>query len=155
MVNTKTQYSLIAALLIFAASHLQTSAHPWTAEELVIVKLEQSYFDALKNRDQDAMLSLLHENFIISSLNRPAAPSLGSAAFLETMPGQVIAEQDIKHVKVDIKDNVAKSVVDISMVKTYNGKDHSGDYEVYSIWVREGGDWKLLDRRIRLVKSGN
>lgn len=153
--NTKTRHSLIAALLIFAASHLQASAHPWTGEELVVVELERSYFDALRNRDQDAMLSLLHENFIISSLNRPAAPSLDRAAFLETMPGQVIAEQDITHVKVDIMDNVAKSVVNISMVKTYNGKDHSGDYEVYSVWVRDDGRWKLLDRRIKFLNPAN
>jgi hypothetical protein len=47
---------------------------------------------------------------------------------------------------------MAKSVVNISMIKTYDGKDHSGDYEVYSIWVKEGGNWKLLDRRIKFIE---
>jgi len=37
------------------------------------------------------------------------------------------------------------------MTKTYKGKDHSGDYEVYSIWVNKDGSWKLIGRKIKFL----
>ncbi len=143
-------FVLLVGLLTFQIT--QSTAHPWTESEIVIVNLEQNYFEALKNQDQELMGSLLHENFVISSMTRMTSPSLGKQTFLTTLPKQVISSQEITHVKVNINGNMAKSVVNISMTKTYDGKDHSGDYEVYSIWVKEGGNWKLLDRRIKFIE---
>lgn len=147
---------IVSGLLLLGLAAIcvnETSAHPWTPSEKKVVNLEREYFNALKSQDQDLMSSLLHENFVISGMDRAAYPDLDKDEFLATMPGQVITWQEIKHVKVDIKGNVAKSVVDISMTKTYGGKDHSGDYEVYSVWVREEGRWLLLNRRIKLLNQ--
>lgn len=142
--------SLLLIGFIFISADF-SAAHPWTASQKRVVNQERAYFDALKAQDQELMASLLHENFIISGMDRPAYPDLDKKEFLATMPGQVITWQEIKHVKVDLNGDVAKSVVDISMVKTYGGKDHSGEYQVYSVWVREDGRWLLLNRRIKLV----
>ncbi|MCH7949855.1 MAG: nuclear transport factor 2 family protein [Candidatus Dadabacteria bacterium] len=148
--------TLIVTLMLLVGSLTfqitQSIAHPWTESEIVIVNLEQNYFEALKNQDQELMDSLLHENFVISSMTRMTSPSLDKQTFLTTLPKQIITFQEITHVKVNIKGNMAKSVVNISMIKTYDGKDHSGDYEVYSIWVKEGGNWELLDRRIKFIE---
>ena len=146
-----TSAALLLSVLYIGA--YQIRAHPWTPSEKRVVNLEREYFNALQAQDQELMSSILHENFIISGMDRPAYPDLDKEEFLSTMPEQVITWQEIKHVKVDIQGNVAKSVVDISMVKTYEGKDHSGDYEVYSVWVREGGKWLLLNRRIKLLSQ--
>lgn len=142
--------SLLFTGLIFISAGF-SAAHPFTSSQKKVVNQERAYFDALKAQDQELMASLLHENFIISGIDRPAYPDLDKKEFLATMPGQVITWQEIKHVKVDIRGDVAKSVVDITMVKTYGGKDHSGAYQVYSVWVREDGRWLLLNRRIKLV----
>ena len=150
------RFLIISAALLLSVLYIgayQTRAHPWTPSEKRVVNLEREYFNALQAQDQELMSSILHENFIISGMDRPAYPDLDKEEFLSTMPEQVITWQEIKHVKVDIQGNVAKSVVDISMVKTYEGKDHSGDYEVYSVWVREGGKWLLLNRRIKLLSQ--
>jgi len=148
--------TLIVTLMLLVGSLTfqitQGIAHPWTESEIVIVNLEQNYFKALKNRDQELMDSLLHENFVISSMTRMTSPSLDKQTFLTTLPKQIITFQEITHVKVNIKGTMAKSVVNISMIKTYDDKDHSGDYEVYSIWVKESGNWKLLDRRIKFIE---
>ena len=95
------------------------------------------------------MDSLLSESFVISSMS--SQWSMEKEAFLKTLPKQVITSQEITAVKVDITDDKANSQVDISMTKTYDGTDHSGDYEVYSIWVKEDGNWKLLERKIKFL----
>ena len=145
--------STILLLVVLALNISYAGAHPWTPSEKRVVNLERQYFNALQAQDQELMATILHENFIISGMDRPAYPDLNKEEFLETMPGQVITWQEIEHVKVDIDGNMARSVIDISMTKTYAGKDHSGDYEVHSVWVREGGGWLLLNRRIRLINK--
>ncbi len=150
------RYLIISVVLFFGIICLGSNlalSHPWTASQKRVVNLERQYFKALQAQDQELMATILHENFVISGMDRPAYPDLNKDEFLATMPGQVIAWQEIEHVKVDIKGNVAKSVVNINMTKTYNGKDHSGDYEVYSVWVREEGKWLLLNRRIKLLNQ--
>lgn len=141
--------ALLFCLLLTQVEY--SSAHPFTASEKKVVNQEYAYFQALKDQNQELMSSLLHENFIISGIDRPTYPDLNKEEFLATMPGQVITWQEIEHIKVDINGNVARSVVDISMVKSYNGKDHTGDYQVFSVWVKEDGDWQLLNRRIKLL----
>ena len=150
------RYIFVTGVLLFflvLISAHYSSAHPWTASQKRVVNQEYRYFDALMAQDQELMSSLLHENFIISGMDRPAYPDLNKEEFLATMPEQVITWQEIKHVKVDLMGNVAKSVVDISMIKSYGGRDHSGEYEVYSVWVRENGQWLLLNRRIKLLNQ--
>ncbi len=147
---------IISGLLLFgmlAVNVNKTAAHPWTASEKKVVNLERQYYKALEAQDQELMASILHENFVISSMKSTSYKDFDKEEFLATMPGQVITWQEIEHVKVNIKGNVAKSVVNIKMTKTYDGKDHSGDYEVYSIWVREDGKWLLLNRRIKLLNQ--
>ena len=150
------RYPVFPILLLFGVLYLSAhhaSAHPWTPSEKGVVNLEHRYYKALEAQDQDLMASILHENFVVSSMQSTSFKDLDKEEFLSTMPDQVITWQEIEHVKVDIKGNVAKSVVNISMMKTYGGKDHSGDYEVYSVWVREGGKWLLLNRRIKLLSE--
>lgn len=145
---------IISAVLLFALLSIhvkQTTAHPWTPSQKKIVNLERTYYEALKTQNEGLMAPLLHRNFVLSSMQSASYPDLVKQAFLSTMPNQIITWQEIEHVKVKINGNAARSVVNISMTKTYNGKDHSGDYEVYSVWVREGGEWKLLNRQIKLL----
>lgn len=147
---------IISGLLLFGLLVInvnEAAAHPWTPSEKKVVDLERQYYNALQAQDQELMASILHENFVISGMDRPAYPDLNKEEFLETMPKQIIPWQEIEHIKVNIDGNVAKSVVNISMMKTYAGKDHSGDYEVYSVWVREDGRWLLLNRRIKLLNQ--
>ena len=150
------RYLLVSSVLVVCVLLIEagySNAHPFTASEKKVVNQEQAYFKALKDQNQELMSTLLHQNFIISGMDRPAYPDLNKEEFLATMPAQVIAWQEIEHVKVDITGNVARSVVDINMVKSYDGKDHSGDYQVYSVWVREGSGWQLLNRRIKLLNQ--
>ncbi len=145
-----TSMILILGLLIHVS---ESSAHPWTSSEFVVVKLERQYYQNLENQDVELMDSLLHENFVLSSMGNSTFADLDEQTFLASMPKQVITSQNITHIKVNIKGNVAKAVTNISMTKTYDGKDHSGDYEVYATWVREGRGWKLLNRQIKLLQS--
>jgi len=147
---------IISGMLVFGLLTVyvyRTPAHPWTPSEKNIVNLEREYYKALEAQDQELMASLLHENFVLSSMQSASYPDLDKEAFLSTLPKQIITWQEIEHIKVRIerKGNAARSVVNISMTKTYGGKDHSGDYEVYSVWVRQGGEWKLLNRQIKLL----
>jgi uncharacterized protein DUF4440 len=147
---------IISGLILFgllAINVNEAAAHPWTPSQKKVVNLEREYFKALEAQDQELMSSILHDNFVISSMQSASNPDLDKESFLSTMPEQIITWQEIEHVKVDINGNVAKSVVNISMMKTYGGQDHSGDYEVYSVWVREGGGWLLLNRRIKLLNQ--
>jgi len=143
---------IIFVLLVGSMAFLNTQsiADPKTESETAIVTLEQKYFKALESQDQELMDSLLSESFVISSMS--SQWSMEKEAFLKTLPKQVVTSQEITAVKVDITDDKANSQVDISMTKTYDGKDHSGDYEVYSIWVKEDGNWKLLERKIKFLK---
>lgn len=150
------RYLIFSVLLLFGVLYLSAyhaSAHPWTPSEKRVVNLERQYYKALEAQDQGLMAPILHENFLISSMQSASFKDLDKEEFLSTMPDQIITWQEIEHVKVNIKGNVAKSVVNISMMKTYGGKDHSGDYEVYSVWVRKDGEWLLLNRRIKLLSE--
>ena len=144
------QSVIVICGLFFQVS--ESPAHPWTDSEFVVVKLERQYYKALENQDTELMDSLLHENFVLSSVGNPTFADLNKQEFLDSMPKQIITSQDITHIKVNIRGNVARAVTNISMTKTYDGKDHSGDYEVYGTWVREGRGWKLLNRQIKLLQ---
>ena len=147
---------IIAGMLMLGLMSVyvvQTAAHPWTPSQKKIVNLERQYYKALEAQDQELMAPLLHENFVISSMQSATSPDPDKEAFLASMPKQHVTWLDIEHIKVQIErnGNAARSVVNVSMTKTVDGKDHSGDYEVISVWVREGGQWKLLNRQIRLL----
>ena len=115
-----------------------------------IAALENQYFEALENQDQKQMDSLLADDFVISSMS--SNWSMNKEDFLKTVPKQVITSQEISAVKVDVEGDRANSQVDISMTKTFDGKDHSGDYEVYSVWVNKDGSWKLIERKIKFLE---
>lgn len=115
-----------------------------------IAALENQYFEALENQDQKQMDSLLADDFVISSMS--SNWSMNKEDFLKTVPKQVITSQEISAVKVDVEGDRANSQVDISMTKTFDGKDHSGDYEVYSVWVNKDGSWKLVERKIKFLE---
>ncbi len=145
--NRVTLSIFLTALLLIGLIYSNTRAE--TAGD--IEALENQYFTALENQDHKLMDSLLDDDFVISSMS--SNWSMNKEEFLKTVPKQVITSQEITAVKVDVQGNKANSQVDISMTKTFEGKDHSGDYEVYSVWVNKDGTWKLIERKIKLLGS--
>ena len=147
----KALISIFALLFAVAAFSIASSnAQSYEEPETAVVNLEKKYFEALESRDQELMDSLLSENFVISSMS--SQWSMDKEAFLKTLPKQIITSQEITAVKVDITGDKANSQVDINMTKTYDGSDHSGDYEVYSVWVNKDGNWKLIERKIKFIE---
>ncbi len=140
--------TLLLVTLIFGY-HIPSSAESSDSSETAVANLEKQYFEALENQDQELMDSLLDDSFVISSMSSDR--SMKKKAFLTTLPKQVITSQEITAIKVDVEGDKANSQVDISMTKTYDGGDHSGDYEVYSVWVNKDGSWKLLERKIKFL----
>jgi len=144
-------FCIMIVLMAVITFHLmESNAKSSDKSEAVVANLEKQYFEALENQDQKLMDSLLHENFVIASMS--SQWSMDREAFLKTLPKQVITSQEITAIKVDVVDDKANSQVDITMTKTYDGSDHSGDYEVYSVWVNKDGNWKLLERKIKFLK---
>ena len=150
MKKTITTLFLVFALAI-TFQNVDTIADTDQDSEKEVSKLEQKYFEALENQDQELMASLLADEFVISSMS--SNWSMSRQDFLATIPKQVIKSQTISDIKVEVKGEKANSQVDITMIKTYKGDDHSGDYEVYSVWVNAGGsgNWKLLERKIKFL----
>ena len=136
-------------LVLFVSAISITSTYADTPDD--IEALERQYFTALENQDQKLMASLLADDFVISSMS--SNWSMNKEDFLKTLPKQVMTSYEISAVKVDAEGDRANSQVDISMTKTFEGKDHSGDYEVYSVWVNKDGNWKLIERKIKLLSS--
>ena len=149
-IMNRTLVSIFLLLTLVIAYQISSNAESSDESEAVVANLEKQYFEALANQDQELMGSLLDDSFVISSMSSDR--SMDRKAFLETLPEQVITSQKITAVKVEVVDDKANSQVDISMTKTYDGEDHSGDYEVYSIWVNKDGNWKLLERKIKFLK---
>jgi len=146
----RTLFTMIFVLTAVLAFHLMNSnAESSDKSEAVVANLEKQYFEALENQDQELMGSLLDDSFVISSMS--SSRSMKKKAFLETLPKQVMTSHEITAIKVDVVDDKANSQVDISMTKTYDGDDHSGDYEVYSVWVSKDGNWKLVERKIKFL----
>ncbi len=144
--NFLSVFLLLTLVLAYPISSIAESSDK---SEAVVANLENQYFEALENQDQELMDSLLDDSFVISSMSsdRP----MKKKAFLKTLPKQVITSQEITAIKVEVEGDKANSQVDISMTKTYDGSDHSGDYEVYSVWVNKDGNWKLLERKIKFL----
>lgn len=134
--------------LVFA-SNISVIAESNDKSETEVAKLEKLYFEALDNQDEALMDSLLSEEFVISSMS--SGRSMNKKDFLKTLAKQDMTSYEITKVKVDGVGDKAKSQVDITMTKTYNGDDHSGDYEVYSVWVKKDGDWELTERKIKFL----
>lgn len=146
----RTLFTMIFVLTAVFTFHLMNSnAESSDKSEVVVANLEKQYFEALENQDQELMDSLLDDDFKISSMS--SNWSMNKEDFLKTLPDQVITSQEISATKVEIRGNKAYSQVDISMTKTFEGKDHSGDYEVYSIWIKNNGSWKLDSRKIKFL----
>ena len=144
--NFLSVFLLLTLVLAYPISSIAESSDK---SEAVVANLEKQYFEALENQDQELMDSLLDDSFVISSMGSDR--SMKKKAFLKTLPKQVITSQEITAIKVDVEGDKANSQVDISMTKTYDGSDHSGDYEVYSVWANKDGSWKLLERKIKLL----
>jgi hypothetical protein len=144
--NFLSVFLLLTLVLAYPISSIAESSDK---SEAVVANLEKQYFEALENQDQELMDSLLDDSFVISSMSSDR--SMKKKAFLKTLPKQVITSQEITAIKVDVEGDKANSQVDISMTKTYDGSDHSGDYEVYSVWVNKDGSWKLLERKIKFL----
>ncbi len=134
---------------VFTFHLMNSNAESSDQSEAVVANLEKQYFEALANQDQELMDSLLDEDFVISSMS--SNRSMKKKAFLKTLPKQVMTSHKIKLIKVDVEGDKANSQVDIGMTKTYDGDDHSGNYEVYSVWVKKDGNWKLLERKIKFL----
>jgi len=141
-------FTLLFITLVFA-SHVISFAGSSDKSETAVANLEKLYFEALDNQDEALMDSLLAENFVISSMSSDR--SMKKKAFLKTLAKQDMTSYKISKIKVDIEGNKANSQVDISMTKTYNGDDHSGNYEVYSVWENKDGDWELVERKIKIL----
>lgn len=141
-------FALLLMTLIFT-SQFSSFAESSDKSETTVANLERQYFEALANQDQELMGSLLDDSFVISSMS--SGKSMKKEAFLETLPKQDMTSHDITAIKVDIDGDKANSQVDIRMTKTYDGSDHSGDYEVYSVWVNKDGNWKLAERKIKFL----
>lgn len=141
-------FTLIFIALVFA-SHASSFAESSETSETTVANLERQYFEALDNQDEALMDSLLAENFVISSMS--SGRSMKKEAFLKTLAKQDMTSYEIDKIKVDVEEDKANSQVDISMTKTYNGDDHSGDYEVYSVWEKKDGDWELVERKIKFL----
>ena len=142
----KIRFFLLAILIVLFAVNI-SNTHAATSDE--ITSLENQYFQALEDRDQKKMDSLLADDFVISSMS--SNWSMSKEEFLKTVPKQVITSWEITAVKVDVDGDRANSQVDIVMTKTFDGKDHSGDYEVYSVWVKKDDSWKLVERKIKFL----
>ena len=140
---------LTLSLIVLFLTLSITSTYADTSDD--IASLERQYFEALENQDEKKMDSLLADDFVISSMT--SNWSMNKEDFLKTVPKQVITSWEISAVKVDAGNEKAKSQVDISMTKTFDGKDHSGDYEVYSLWVNNDGNWQLTERKIKFLGS--
>lgn len=146
----KKNLFFISFILAWVLAYSLTGfTEPVNDSQTAVANLEKKYFEALENQDQELMSSLLDDDFVISSMTSDW--SMNKDDFLKTMPKQVIKSQEITDTKVEIKGDKAYSKVDISMTKTYEGKDHSGNYEVYSIWVEKDGNWKLTARKIKFL----
>ena len=142
---------LTFSLLVLVLTLSISSAFADTSDD--ITSLENQYFQALEDQDQKKMDSLLADDFVISSMS--SNWSMTKEEFLKTVPKQVITSWEISAVKVDVEGDRANSQVDIGMTKTFDGKDHSGDYEVYSVWVNKDGNWKLTERKVKFLGTPN
>ncbi len=142
----RVKFFLLAILLILVGVNISDS-YADTSDD--IASLENQYFQALEDQDQKKMDSLLADDFVISSMS--SNWSMTREEFLKTVLKQVITSWEIKAVKVDVEGDRANSQVDIGMTKTFDGKDHSGEYEVYSVWVNKEGGWKLVERKIKFL----
>lgn len=140
--------STIMMALIFV-SNISVTAEPSDKSEKEVTKLERLYFEALDNQDEALMDSLLSEDFVISSMT--SGRSMKKKDFLKTLAKQDMTSYKIIEINVDAKGDKANSQVDISMTKTYEGKDHSGNYEVYSVWINKDGAWELAERKIKFL----
>lgn len=142
-------YILPILILVTLLNYIPTIAQTTNDPKAVISNLEKQYFEALANQDQELMDSLLDDSFVISSMS--SNRSMKKKAFLKTLPKQDMTSHDITAIKVDIEGDKASSQVDVSMTKTYDGSDHSGNYEVYSVWEKKDGDWELVERKIKFL----
>lgn len=146
----RTLCTMILIIPVVIAFQLTNSnADNTNNTEVEIANLEKQYFVAIDNQDQELMDSILDDDFVISSMS--SNRSMKKKAFLKTLPKQDMTSYDITAIDVEVAADKANSQVDISMTKTYEGGDHSGDYEVYSVWVKKDGNWKLLERKIKFL----
>ncbi|GJM15519.1 MAG: hypothetical protein DHS20C13_08460 [Thermodesulfobacteriota bacterium] len=146
----KTFFTMLFVFTAVFTFHLMNSnAESSDTSEAAVANLEKQYFQALANQDVELMDSLLDEDFVLSTTS--SKRFMKKKAFLKTLQKQVMTSHEITLTKIDIEGDKANSQVDISMTKTYDGNDHSGNYEVYSVWVNKDGNWKLLERKIKFL----
>jgi uncharacterized protein DUF4440 len=119
-----------------------------TDETDEIEGLEHRLMDAVRDRDMDALESLLGERFTLTT-GRPGAEVRSRSEWLEvTRISYLIESYEFEWIEVDRYEDAAVARSRYRQVGRMGAEDRTQPFLMTDVWVRSGGRWRLVSRHI-------
>jgi hypothetical protein len=118
------------------------TAHPSDAQS--ILELEGETFDAIRNKDREALLRILDDGFVYRS---PGGPDVAKADFIEaatTLEFELVKVWG-ENLRVDVYDEAAVLTgVQHARVQVEDGREAVSSVAFTDIFIRRAGVWRMV-----------
>ncbi len=116
--------------------------------------LERDWRDALIAKDEAALRRLIHPQFKLVGIRSTGSVAVNLEQWIEALQRMDIANLEVRVTECVALENVIVATVDAQWKVRYLGQLIDERVLLTDVWVREGGDWKVLRRHSSPVPPG-
>lgn len=117
-------------------------------------ELERQWRDALIAKDENTLRRLIHPQFKLVGVRSTGSVAVDLAQWIEALRRMDIANLEVRVTECVALDNTIVATVDAQWKVRYLGQLIDERVLLTDVWVREGGEWKVVRRHSSPVPSG-
>ena len=116
--------------------------------------LERDWRDALIAKDEAALRRLIHPQFKLVGIRSTGSVAVNLEQWIEALQRMDIANLEVRVTECVALENVIVATVDAQWKVRYLGQLIDERVLLTDVWVKEGGDWKVVRRHSSPVPPG-
>jgi ketosteroid isomerase-like protein len=143
---------LTTALLIFAlfsvaqAQNEKPQPTPLSKAEQEVMTAEQEWMDAVKQRDEAKLKSIMADEYTLSNLMNFSRPSVPKAKWIENTKNLKVDSFSFDKPRVRVYDNTATVHTLFNMKGVFQEKPYEDTFVLIDTWVKRNGRWQVVSR---------
>jgi len=124
------------------------------AEGATIAKLEKAWRDALFAKDEAALRELIHPDFKLVGIRSTGTVGVGLEDWLVALQKMDIASLEVRVIDSIACEDTVVATVDAQWKVRFMGHPIDERVLLTDVWVREGGNWRVIRRHSSPVPPG-
>ena len=124
------------------------------AEGATIAKLEKAWRDALFAKDEAALRQLIHPDFKLVGIRSTGTVGVGLEDWLVALQKMDIASLEVRVIDSIACEDTVVATVDAQWKVRFMGHPIDERVLLTDVWVREGGNWRVIRRHSSPVPPG-